>query len=45
VLNLGELARMKCCLYCGRSLDDELPARGRQKKSRAKGDEWEDELA
>jgi hypothetical protein len=46
LLNLGrDLDRMKCCPYCGRSLDEELPAKGRQKKSTTKGDMWEDEFA
>lgn len=46
VLNLGRgLDRMKCCPYCGRSLDDELPAKGPHKKSGAKDDVWDDELA
>jgi hypothetical protein len=45
VLNLGELARMKCCPYCGRSLDDELPLGSKPDKSTAKPTPWEDELA
>jgi hypothetical protein len=46
VLHVGQdLAQMRCCPYCGRSLDDKLPAKGGQEKSRATGDEWEDELA